>query len=185
MNQTNNGASRSKSILSFKHLGVVALVLILVYAFKGDKDPLHKRTFNIMLTEVKDGVPAKKIVTDVLDFKDGKLYSEYLADKMGFKWIRYRILKDSIYTDSTETEVRFLQVEGSATNEENTTVTIAFDQVEWDLDGTIKVTKGDKPKKYFDMSGREKGGKPKKPKKKKGEEENQQNPQNPPGDPPK
>ena len=37
-----------------------------------------------------------------------------------------------------------------------------FDQVEWDIDGEIRLTKNDKLKKFFDFVGREKGGKPKK-----------------------
>ena len=46
-------------------------------------------------------------------------------------------------------------------------MTINFESQEWDLDGTIKITKNDKLKKYFDFVGREKGGKPKKVKVKK------------------
>lgn len=40
---------------------------------------------------------------------------------------------------------------------------------EWDLDGTIKITRNDKLKKYYDIAGREKGGKPKKVKPRKEE----------------
>lgn len=148
--------------------GVLCSVLFLtLVAFKGEKDSLHKRTFNIMLDEVKDGVPGKKAIADKMTFKEGKLFSDFLFDKFGYKWMRYRINKDSIFTDSTDTEVRMLEVESSSTNEDNQTVTINFVSVEWDLDGTIKITKNDKIKKFYDIVGREKGGKPKKPKKKK------------------
>ena len=58
-------------------------------------------------------------------------------------------------------------VEASATDEDNQTVTINFEQVEWDIDGTIKITKNDRLKRFYDFAGREKGGKPKKEKKKK------------------
>jgi uncharacterized pyridoxamine 5'-phosphate oxidase family protein len=130
--------------------------------FKGDTDPLHKRVFNIFLSEMKDGEPVKKGITDKMFFKDGKMFTDYLESKFGYKWIRYRINKDSIYTDSTDTEVRYLQVEGSATNEDNQTVIVNFETEEWDIDGVIKITKNDKIKKYYDFTGREKGGKPKK-----------------------
>lgn len=103
---------------------------------------------------------------DKLYFKNGKLFSDFLYDKFGYKWIRYRINKDSIFTDSTDTEVRFLLVEASLTDDNNQTVLLDFTTQEWDLDGTIKITKNDKLKKYYDMAGREKGGKPKKVKKK-------------------
>jgi hypothetical protein len=145
----------------------VVVILLTLLSFKAEKDPLHKRVFNISLSESKEGVVAKKTIADKLFFKDGKVYSEYMDNKFGYKWLRYRINKDSIFTDSTETEVRLLEVEASATNEDNQTITISFAQQEWDIDGVIKITKNDKLKRYFDFSGREKGGKPKKPKKKK------------------
>ncbi|PBQ33493.1 hypothetical protein CNR22_17490 [Sphingobacteriaceae bacterium] len=149
--------------------GVLGIVLLLTLAaFKGEKDSLHKRTFNIMLDELKDGVPVKagkKGIADKFYFKEGKVFSDFLNEKFGYKWMRYRINKDSIFTDSTDTEVRWLEVESSATNEDNQTVMINFTSVEWDLDGTVKITKNDKIKKYYDIVGREKGGKPKKPKK--------------------
>ena len=113
---------------------------------------------------------AKKTIADQVTFKDGKLFSDYLFEKFGYKAIRYRINKDTIYTDSTDTEVRQLEVEASATNEDNQTAAITFTTVEWDIDGVIKITKNDKLKKYFDFAGREKGGKPKKEKKKKNKE---------------
>lgn len=154
--------------VSFKVCSLIAVVAVMaLFAFKEEKDALHKRKFTIMLDEVKDGVPQKKGIADKWTFKDGKVFSDYLFDKFGYKWMRYRINKDSIYTDSTDTEVRLLEVESSATNEDNQTVTINFTSVEWDLDGTVKITKNDKIKKFYDMVGREKGGKPKKPKKKK------------------
>ena len=140
--------------------------LVLLLAFKGEKDPLHKRVFNISLSEVKDGQPKGKTIADKMYFKDGKLFTDYLYDKFGYKYIRYRINKDSTYTDSTDTQVRMLEVEASATDEDNQTVIVTFIQEEWDIDGVIKITKNDKLKRYFDFVGREKGGKPKKPKNK-------------------
>jgi hypothetical protein len=144
-------------------------ILLMGFALGKDKDPLHKRIFNITIFEYKDGQAAKKGVSDKIEFKDGKLFSDYLYDKFQYKWIKYRINKDSIYTDSTDTEVRFLEVEGSATDDKNQTILINFNTVEWDIDGTIKITKNDKIKKQMDFVGREKGGKPKKEKKKKDE----------------
>jgi hypothetical protein len=140
------------------------LILSSVFAFKAEKDFLHKRKFNISLDEVKDGVAAKKTIPDLLTFKDGKVFSDYINKKYGYDWIRYRINKDSVFIDSTETEVRMLEVEGSATDLTNQTVIINFVLQEWDIDGTIKITKNDKIKRFFDFVGREKGGKPKKQK---------------------
>jgi hypothetical protein len=154
------------NIISFKSVLIAVITLTLLISFKTEKDSLHKRVFNISLSETKDGVVSKKVIQDRMFFKDGKLFSDHLYEKYGYKSIRYRINKDSIFTDSTDTEVRLLEVEASATNEDNQTVSVNFTTVEWDIDGVIKITKNDKLKKYFDFSGREKGGKPKKEKKK-------------------
>lgn len=155
---------KNKSILSLSGLAL-GLIFFICLGFKGEKDPLHKRIFNINLTEVKDGVAAKKSTMDKIEFKDGKLFSDFLFDKYQYKWLKYRINKDSIYTDSTDTEVRLLEVEATVTDDKDQTIAINFIVVEWDIDGTIKMTKSDKPKKFYDFAGREKGGKPKKPKK--------------------
>ena len=146
---------------------LLTLASLFFFGFKDDHDALHKRTFNTSLSETKNGLVAKKVIADKLYFKNGKLFSDFLNHKFGYKWIRYRINKDSVYTDSTDTEVRLLLVEASATDENNQTVSIDFLTQEWDLDGTIKITKNNKPKRYYDLAGREKGGKPNKVKKKK------------------
>ncbi|MGE0567018.1 MAG: hypothetical protein AB7O73_03640 [Bacteroidia bacterium] len=130
-----------------------------------EKDPLEKRKFTISLNMEKDGVPQKKVIADELEFKKGKVFSDYVYDKFSFKWIKYRINKDSIYTDSTDTEVRLLEVEAIATDASNQTCNISFKLVEWEIEGTIKITKNDKIKKFYNFVGREKGGKPKKKKK--------------------
>lgn len=154
-------------LIFLRSLTIIILLLTSIFARAGEKDPLHKRMFNVKFLEVKDGVVAKKAIMDKMSFKDGKLFSDFLWDKFAYKWIKYRINKDSIYTDSTDTEVRLLEVEATATDEGNQTVTIAFTVVEWNIDGEIRITKNDKLKKFYEIAGREKGGKPKKEKKKK------------------
>jgi hypothetical protein len=149
---------------------IFVFTVLLMLSFKEEHDPLHKRTFNISLSETKNGVVAKKVLSDELYFKNGKLFSNLLFDKFGYKYIRYRINKDSIFTDSTDSEVRMLVVEASMTDETNQTVLIDFVTSEWDIDGTIKITKNDKIKRYYDFAGREKGGKPKKAKRNKSQE---------------
>lgn len=157
-----------KSLIAF--IAVIALsFLSFTLLLPEEKDFLHKRIFNITHVEIKDGVPQKKTVTDKIEFKNGKMYSNFLGEKFDFKWIKYRINKDSIFTDSTDTEVRYLEVEATATDENNQTVMMNFNVLEWDIEGVLKITKNDKLKKHFDFIGREKGGKPKKDKKKKPE----------------
>jgi hypothetical protein len=168
--------------MNFKKLSLVVLLplacLALAFVKGKEYDALHKRKFNISISEVKEGSAPRKPVTDVIEFKDGKLFSDYLYDKMQYKWVKYRINKDSTFIDETETEVRYLEVEASTTDDKDQTLIMNFKVQEWDIEGTIKITKNDKPKKFFDFQGREKGGKPKKVKKevekKKTNGENQQ-----------
>jgi len=150
----------------FISLALITVIILMSFVFGKDKDPLHKRIFNLTLFEAKEGgQPGKKGITDKIEFKDGRLFSDFLYEKFQYKWIKYRINKDSIFTDSTDTEVRLLEVEASTTDEKNQTIFVNFNTVEWDAEGTIKITKNDKIKKQFDFVGREKGGKPKKEKK--------------------
>ena len=116
-------------------------ILFMGFVLVEDKDALHKRIFNITIFETKDGQPSKKSDVDKIEFKNGKLYSDYLYDKFQYKWIKYRINKDSTYIDSTATQVRLLEVEASVTDDKNQTVMINFSTVEWDIEGTIKITK--------------------------------------------
>ncbi len=154
----------NKKIFSLIAL-VIVVIILTSFGFK-ENDPLAKRKFTINITEVKDGVAAKKSVLDEIEFNTkGQLFSNFLFDKYQYKWLKYRINKDSIFTDSTDTEVRQLDVEATVTDDKDQTIMINFTTIEWDIEGTIKMTKSDKPKKYYDFAGREKGGKPKKPKK--------------------
>jgi hypothetical protein len=153
-----------KTILS---LVCAIIIFVNVNLRAGEEDPLHNRKFNTALSETRNGVVQKKVITDMVYFKHGKLRSDFIQKKFGFKWIRYRINKDTVYIDETNAEVRLLEIEASITNDINQTVILEFDVLEWDLDGILKMTKNDKLRKYFDMVGREKGGKPKKIKKKK------------------
>src|SRR5688572_11930356 len=98
------------------------LIVFICWGFKSEEDPLHKRSFTTSLSETKNGVVSKKVINDRMYFKNGKLFSDFLCDKFGYKWLRYRISKDSVFTDSTNTEVRLLLLEISETDEKNQTV---------------------------------------------------------------
>ncbi len=142
------------------YVGVLSLSFVLfAFVLPEEKDFLNKRVFNVTFVEIKDGAAQKKTVADKLQFKNGKLFCGFFADKFGFKWIKYRIEKDSIYTDSTDTEVRYLDIEASATDENNQTIMMNFNILEWDIEGVVKITKNDKLKKHFDFVGREQGKK--------------------------
>ncbi len=132
-----------------------------------EKDYLHKRVFTISMSEVKFGQVSKKPIADEFRFKNGRLYSTFIYKKYGHRYLDYRVKKDTVYFDETNTKVRTLEVEAVVTDETNRTVLLNFVTTEWDIDGTIKITKHDKLKRKLDFVGREKGGKPKKIKKRK------------------
>ena len=146
--------------------GLLLIFLVFLFAsFKDEEDPLHKRVFTISLSETKNGKVAPKVIMDRIEFKGGKLRIKYLRTKFGYNWIKYRVNKDTTYTDSTDTQVRLLKLEAIVTDENNQTIYLDFTTCEWDLDGVIKITKNDRLKRRYDVAGREKGGKPKKVKK--------------------
>lgn len=152
-------------LLNWFPFTLCALLLMGLSSSTIEQDSLHKREFRISMSETKNGIVAKKTINDKFSFKNGKMYSEFLHKKFGYSWIRYRINKDSVYTDSTDTEVRLLVVEASDTDEKNQTVLLDFTTCEWDIDGVLKITKNDRLKRHYDFAGREIGGKPKKQKK--------------------
>ncbi len=158
--------------MKLKQYSLLLLLAIMpsVFLFAGEPDDtepddieyLHKRTFRVSMSEVRNGKVARKIISDEFYFKNGKIHSDFLHEKFGHKYIRYRVLKDTIFTDYTNTEVRQLVIRAVVTDENNKTILMNFTTTEWDIDGTIKVTKNDKLRRTYDFAGREKGGKPKK-----------------------
>lgn len=148
----------------FKLALLSTIFILFVNAVLKDKDPLNKKIYNTQVIEVKDGQNAKKSVADELEFKDGKLFSNFLNEKFEYKWLRYEINKDSTYIDSTETEIRYFELECSYTDDKDQTMVMKCTIDEYSIDGEIKITKKDKLKKMFVFNGKEKYVKPKKKK---------------------
>lgn len=155
--------------MTLKHVIISATVvtaglLTLNAGFKGEpKDALDKRIFLVNVTEVKENAPPKKPVADEMEFKAGKgLFSQLMYDKHGFSWTKYEIKKDSTFTDEEQNEVHWIEAEISATDKEDQTMTITCTVEDYDINGTIKITKKDKLKKKYEFSGKEKAKKVKK-----------------------
>jgi hypothetical protein len=125
-----------------------------------DKDPLHKRIFLTTITEIKNGTPSNKSVSDELEFKNSKVFSKYLNDKFNINWMNYKITKDSTYTDSiTEAEVRYFEVKALFKNEDNEETHLSCKIENEIINGEIKIMKNDKLKKQFEFYGQEKATK--------------------------
>jgi hypothetical protein len=151
--------------MNLKHIfisaTVVAAGLLTVNAtFKGEpKDGLDKRKFIVTMTEIKENSPPKKGVEDELEFKGGKMFSNFLYEKLEYKWIKYELKKDSTYTDEQENEVHILEAEISTTDDTDQTMLMTCSVEDYDIRGEIKITKKDKLKKRYEFSGKEKAKK--------------------------
>lgn len=149
--------------MNLKHIIVSASVLTVgllsINAIKkGEpKDNLDKRKFAVTMTEVKEGTAAKKGVEDELEFKAGKgMFSQFLYDKLEYKWIKYEITKDSTYTDEEQNENQWIEAEISTTDDNDQTMIMKCVVDNYDISGEIKITKKDKLKKKYEFSGKEK-----------------------------
>ncbi|RME19346.1 MAG: hypothetical protein D6799_01430 [Bacteroidetes bacterium] len=145
-----------------KKTAFAILVLSGIFAsiYDKDKDPLHKRMFNITITEIKSGTPSNKSTTDELEFKNNKLFSKFLNEKFNINWISYTITKDTTYLDSvTEADVRYFEVKGLYKDEDQQETHVLCKIENELINGNIKIMKNDKLKKEFEFSGQEKATK--------------------------
>lgn len=148
--------------LFMKKILVSALIASGVFAVlkDKDKDPLHKRIFNTTITEIKNGVASGKSVSDELEFKNNKVFSKFLNDKMNIGWISYTITKDTTFLDSIiETDVRYIEVKGLYKDEDKQETHLICKINNELIEGEIKIMKNDKLKKQFEFSGQEKATK--------------------------
>lgn len=154
--------------MNLKHIiisaSVLTVALISINAIKkGEpKDGLDKRKFTVTMTEIKEGSPPKKGVEDEFEFKAGKgLFSNFLFEKLEYKWIKYEIIKDSTYTDEEQNENHYTEASASTTDANDQTMIMKCVVDNFNISGEIKITKKDKLKKKFEFSGKEKAVKKK------------------------
>lgn len=143
---------QAKSIITV----VVCVASFSLLSFKGDKDALNKKIYTVQVDEIKDGKPkGKKPSDDEIEFKDGKVFSNLAFERHEFKWMKYKITKDSTYDDEGEKK-QWIEAESMATNEKDETMVINFKVDQYDISGTFKLTKHDVPKKLYEFTGKEK-----------------------------
>ena len=143
---------QTKSIIT-----TAACVLALgLFSFKGDKDVLDRKIYILQVDEIKDGkAKGKKPMDDELEFKEGKVFSNIAEQKHGFKWMKYKITKDSTYDDEGE-QKQWIEAQSMATNEQDETMVMDIKVDQYDVSGTFKLTKHDVPKKLYEFVGKEK-----------------------------
>ena len=127
-----------------------------LFSFKGDKDVLNKKIYNVQVDEMRDGKPkGKKPADDELEFKDGKVFSNLVFEKHEFKWLKYKITKDSTYEEEGE-QKHLIEAESTGTNEKDETMVMTFKIDQYDISGTYKLSKRDVLKKLYEFVGKEK-----------------------------
>ena len=141
-----------KNIIS---LTLITMLVFSILSFKGDKDKMHKRVFKVIMTEFKDGKPKPKTTEDEIEFKEGKLHSLFLFDKTGFEKLKYEIKIDSTYVEDEETK-EYIKIVASSSNDEKENVIFNMIIDDFNVEGTIKLVKSGKEKKYFEFIGKEK-----------------------------
>lgn len=141
-------------------LAVAGIAVSLSFTnFKGDKDALHKKKYNAMATEIKDGKPTnKKPAPDEIEFKNGKVYSSWVYEKTDppFADLKYAINKDSTFTNEAGEEMHYYEVEAISTNDKNETMNMFFVINGYDIEATYKLIKKDVIKKMWTSTGKEK-----------------------------
>lgn len=157
--------------MNFKHVilsaSLMTIGLLSINAVKkGEpKDILDKRKFTVTMTEVKDGVPAKKGIEDEIEFKAGKgMFSNFMYEKNEMNWTKYEITKDTTFVDEDQNENKVTEVKVSTTDASDQTIIINCVVTNYEIHGDVKITKKDKLKKKYEFSGKEKED-PKKKKK--------------------
>ena len=154
--------------MNLKHIiisvSVLTVGILSINAIKkGEpKDTVDKRKFTVTMTEIKEGAAPKKGTEDEIEFKAGKgMFSNFLYEKLEYKWVKYEVTKDSTYTDEDQNEGHWTEVEISTTDANDQTMTMKCTVDNYDISGEIKITKKDKLKKKYEFSGKEKASKKK------------------------
>jgi len=151
----------------FSKIAAVLVVSSLAFAFTIGKDRLHKRDFTVSVIDGKKPKP----IADEISFKDGKVFCGDFADqKLGIgTWIKYELVKDSTYTEEGE-EREYIEV--LATTELAKEEIFEFKGVvdNFEVTGSMRITKKGKDKKTATFSGKEKVKKDKKKDKKEKDE---------------
>ena len=121
-----------------------------------EKDALNKRVFETTLTEVKEGQNNIKGKPDEIEFKDGKVFSNVLNEKLSYKWLKYTITVDSAYVDEKQNEITYYEAAVNITDDKDQSVDILFKIKNTEITGEVKISKKEKLKKKFIVAGKEK-----------------------------
>jgi hypothetical protein len=141
-----------------KSVVMVAVMLVSTSVFaqknKGSKNTfLEGKKFNVNFYELRAGNRGKAIPSKVL-IKSGKVEADLMYEKLQMEPITYVVTLDSTYTeDDTEMHmVTFEATNAADKNEYKWEVTV----INYDIEGTVTVTKAGVEKKKYEFSGSEK-----------------------------
>ncbi len=153
MNQIMNRMNMLKSV-------VVLLCFSISFASfaqtkkKPDKSKfLENRKFSVQFYEMKP-TGRGKAVESTVSTKTGKIESPLMKEKLQIDEANFTVILDSTYTED-ETEMHMVKLEAFIENKKDETKWEAT-IINFDIDGTVVLRKGDVDKKKFEFSGTEK-----------------------------
>lgn len=145
----------------FKTITLSAFLLLTSLMFAQKTKPvknayLEGKKFNVNFYELKASGKSKAMPTMVL-IKGGKVEADLMYEKLQMQPITYTVTTDSTYTedDSENRIVTFEAVDSAEKNEYKWEVTVT----NYDIEGTVTVSKGGVEKKKYEFSGTEKAKK--------------------------
>lgn len=118
---------------------------------KGQKTFLDGQTFAVMQYEYKDEVRGKS-VEDELEIKSGKIFSLLMYDKHNFEEMKYKIIKDSAYSEG-EDSTKYIVFEAEGLNKSDETLKVEGVVDGTYIDGFMTVMAKGKTRKKYEFSG--------------------------------
>ena len=137
-------------------IGIFIILSTSVFAQKGKSEKnkfLENKKYNVQFYEVK-ATGRGKALPSFVNIKGGKIQCDLMEDKIQLPPVGYKITLDSTYTED-ETEMRMVTFEGDFAEDKNEYKWEAT-VINYDIEGTVVMSKSGVEKKRFEFSGNEK-----------------------------
>ena len=140
-------------------IGIVLILSTSVFAQKKKSEKnkfLENKKYNVLFYEMKATGRGKALPSFVV-LKGGMIQCDLMEDKIQLPPVGYKVTLDSTYTED-ETEMRMVTFEGDFSEDKNEykwEVTV----INYEIEGTVVMSKSGVEKKRFEFSGNEKAKK--------------------------
>jgi hypothetical protein len=146
---------------TFKVLFTLTISFLSLHSFaqstkpKVDNKPktIDNKKYAVQFYEMK-ATGRGKAIASLVEFKVGKISSDFIQEKLSVKESVYKIALDSTYTEDDE-NYRYLKLEANSSDDKND---YKWEVVinNYDIEGTVIQTKAGVEKKKFEFAGSEK-----------------------------